>query len=91
MRRKLREGRKIYKHIYIHNIMARVISISDEVYDLLKSLKREGESFSEVIKRLARKSSISNFSGVLSKDSAEKIEKIINNLNEKTKERMREL
>ena len=71
--------------------MAKVISISDDVYDLLKSLKREGESFSDVIKRLAKKSTISNFSGVLSKDSAEEIEKVIKNLNEMMKERMRGL
>lgn len=71
--------------------MAKVISISDDAYELLKSLKREGESFSDVIKRLAKKSSISNFSGILSRDSAEEIERIINNLNEKIKKEMREL
>jgi len=71
--------------------MAKVISISDDVYDLLKSLKREGESFSDVIKRLAKRSSISNFSGTLSKNSAEEVEKVIESLNEKMKEGMRYL
>ena len=32
--------------------MARTIMVSDEVYEALKRLKRPGESFSDVIKRL---------------------------------------
>ncbi len=71
-------------------IMARVISISDDAYELLRSLKREGESFSEVIRRLAKKTSISNFSGVLSREAAEEIEKAIASLNEKMKSEMEE-
>ncbi|MHA1302016.1 MAG: antitoxin VapB family protein, partial [Candidatus Helarchaeota archaeon] len=32
---------------------SKTITITDEVYQLLKSLKREKESFSELLKRLA--------------------------------------
>jgi predicted CopG family antitoxin len=32
--------------------MAKTISLSDEAYNLLKSIKRRDESFSDVIKRL---------------------------------------
>ncbi len=32
--------------------MAKTISLSDEAYNLLKSVKRKDESFSDVIKRL---------------------------------------
>ncbi|MBS7248007.1 MAG: antitoxin VapB family protein [Candidatus Jordarchaeales archaeon] len=32
--------------------MTRTISLSDEAYNLLKSIKRKNESFSDVIKRL---------------------------------------
>ncbi|HDD64370.1 MAG: hypothetical protein DRJ32_02625 [Thermoprotei archaeon] len=35
--------------------MARTIIVSDEVYELLKRLKRPGESFSDLIKRLILK------------------------------------
>ena len=32
--------------------MVKTISLSDEAYNLLKSIKRKNESFSDVIKRL---------------------------------------
>ncbi|MBS7251569.1 MAG: antitoxin VapB family protein [Candidatus Freyarchaeota archaeon] len=35
--------------------MTKTISLSDEAYKLLKSIKRDGESFSDVIKRLVGK------------------------------------
>ena len=45
----------------------KTISIRDEVYNILKSLKRDNESFSEVIGKLAekRKSDLSQYFGVL--------------------------
>ncbi|MHA1363392.1 MAG: antitoxin VapB family protein [Candidatus Freyarchaeota archaeon] len=35
--------------------MTKTISLSDEAYKLLKSIKRNNESFSDVIKRLVGK------------------------------------
>jgi len=66
--------------------MAKVISISDEVYEMLKSMKRENESFSDVIKRLARRTTIKEFSGVLRKETAEEILRVRDELNRKIKE-----
>jgi predicted CopG family antitoxin len=56
----------------------KTISIRDEVYNVLKSLKRDNESFSEVIGKLAkkRKSDLSQYFGVL-KDS-----KVLNEIEE---------
>ncbi len=48
----------------------KTISIREEVYDLLKSIKRENESFSDVIGKLAKKKKpdLREYFGVL-KDS----------------------
>ena len=40
--------------------MTKIISIADDAYEHLKSLKRENESFSKVIRRIAPKSSQEN-------------------------------
>ncbi len=40
-------------HVYMH--MTRVISLSDEAYDELKKLKKEGDSFSDVVLKVTRK------------------------------------
>jgi predicted CopG family antitoxin len=49
---------------------SKTISIRDDVYDLLKGLKREDESFSDAIERLVRKdrNDLSEYFGAL-KDS----------------------
>jgi len=56
----------------------KTISIREEVYNILKSLKRENESFSDVIGKLAkkRKLDLSQYFGVL-KDS-----KVLNEIEE---------
>ncbi len=46
----------------MYNFMTKVISISDDVYDSLKSLKKPEESFSIVIRELVKK----NKKGILS-------------------------
>jgi len=44
--------------------MARTIMVSDEVYEMLKKLKRPGESFSDVIKKLiSRKGGLLEIAG----------------------------
>ncbi|MHA1300647.1 MAG: antitoxin VapB family protein [Candidatus Helarchaeota archaeon] len=54
------------------------ISITEEVYNLLKKLKLEGESFSDTIRRLAKsKGQISEFAGLWSDMSDEKLQDII--------------
>ncbi|MDD5614806.1 MAG: antitoxin VapB family protein [Candidatus Methanoperedens sp.] len=59
----------------------KTISIREEVYDVLKSLKRENESFSDVIGKLTkkRKSNLREYFGVL-KDS-----KVLNEIEEDTR------
>lgn len=43
-------------HAYIYTYMTKVISLSDDAYESLKAMKNEGESFSEVVRRIAHKS-----------------------------------
>lgn len=59
----------------------KTISIREDVYNLLKSLKKEDESFSDVIGKLAkkRKSDLSEYFGAL-KDS-----KVLNEIEEDTR------
>jgi len=56
---------------------SRTITISEEAYKRLKALKREGESFSDIILRLTSKTSLWNLAGILSKEEAEKLEETI--------------
>ncbi len=55
------------------------ISLTEEAYRRLRSLGKENESFSEIVIRIthAKRPSLSEFFGVLSKESGEKLEKAI--------------
>lgn len=56
--------------------MVKTISISDEVYEKLKKMKLEGESFSDVINRLIeRRTKISDIAemNILTEEEAKKL------------------
>lgn len=40
-------------HAYIH--MVKIISLADDAYEELKTMKKEGESFSNVVRRVVKK------------------------------------
>lgn len=64
--------------MHTRNLMpTRTISISEEAYRRLKALKREGESFSDVILRITSKSSVWGLVGVLPKDRVDEVEEAI--------------
>lgn len=58
----------------------KTISITEDAYERLAALKKGNESFSEVIGRITLKLKLSDFHGVLSKESADKLEKNIKEL-----------
>lgn len=63
-------------HIYAQNVsrMAyKTISLSEEAYEILKNAKKENESFSQVVIRLASRRSLDAFVGCISKESVEKL------------------
>jgi predicted CopG family antitoxin len=48
------------------NMGTKTVSLSDDAYERLAAEKREGESFSDVVRRLTEGVDISEFHGVLS-------------------------
>ena len=86
-----------YTCIHIH-MSTKTISITDEAYGILKAKKEEeAESFSEVIVRLAGRKKLASFAGILSEESAGKLEEDIKeirrvhqNLHQQRLKRMRD-
>ena len=52
------------------------ISITEDVYDMLSRLKLEGESFSDAIRRLAKRNRLSECAGLWADMSEEEYEAI---------------
>lgn len=55
----------------------KTISLDEEAYERLKAHKGEGESFSEVVKRLAGERSWGEVTGILDGDEADDLEEAI--------------
>jgi len=70
------------------NMGTRNISISDEAYQRLASLKRPNESFTDVINRLTGRRSILELTGVLTEAEAEEIRVRIQELRSSSRARI---
>lgn len=59
--------------------MTKVISLSNDAYSTMKALKRNDESFSDVVMRISgkKKKSIMDLAGVWSEEDAKKAKKIV--------------
>jgi len=68
----------------------RNISISDEAYTKLAALKEPGESFTDVINRLAGKGSILDLAGVLSPKQAAELRSGVREVRAKSRIRLSE-
>jgi predicted CopG family antitoxin len=55
----------------------KTISLADDAYEKLKAHKREGESFSDVVRRLAGGVTLSEYYGVLDEGTADDLERVI--------------
>ena len=57
--------------------MSKSIRLSDEAYERLEAQRREDETFSEVVLRLAGERSLSELAGILSDEQADSVEDAI--------------
>lgn len=55
----------------------RTVSLDEEAYEQLRAHKREGESFSDVVKRLTGERSWSEVAGILTDEEADALEAAI--------------
>jgi predicted CopG family antitoxin len=69
----------------------KTISLDEEAYERLKAHKREGESFSDVVKRLSGERSWTEVTGILSDAEAESLETAIETGRERSRERRERL
>lgn len=65
----------------------KTISLDEEAYERLKAHKGEGESFSEVVKRLAGERSWNEVVGILGEEEADDLENAIEAGRVKSRER----
>jgi predicted CopG family antitoxin len=68
----------------------KTISLADDAYEKLKARKREGESFSDVVRRLAGGVTLAEYYGVLDEEAAADLEQVIEDRREKRSSTHRE-
>lgn len=64
----------------------KTISIKDEAYERLRRLKREGESFTDLVNRLTKKRSLLELPDLLDKEKAEDLRDAIKRGSKERKE-----
>jgi predicted CopG family antitoxin len=77
-------------HMHIVSAMTKAISLSEKAYETLKNMKKKGESFSDVVLRVAdekRKKSIFEFAGTWKGSDLEKVFSIVLKDREQSKSR----
>lgn len=67
----------------------KTISLADDAYERLKAEKREGESFSDVVRRLTVGTELSEYYGILSEETAEDLEDVVAERRDERNERRR--
>lgn len=65
----------------------KTIRLDDEAYERLASRKREGESFSDVVKRVAGERSLLELAGILSDEEAETMRETVAERRTRSRER----
>jgi len=86
---------KVHIYAYAHRIfrvqkMAKVISLSEKAYERLKSMKKPGESFSDVVVRVSEKESkksLLEFAGTWKGDDIDEVFAVVLKEREQAKSR----
>jgi len=60
--------------MYVYTMGTKTISLADDAYERLKAEKREGESFSDVVRRLTNSATLEEYYGVLDPETADELE-----------------
>ena len=66
------------------------ISLADAAYERLKAEKRAGESFSDVVRRLAGRVELASVHGALSEETADDLERELGRARERRNDRREE-
>ena len=66
------------------------IAISDEAYEKLKSLKKPGESFTELIERMTRSRGVVDLAGLLSSSEGLRVKRTVSELRKASSRRLAE-
>ncbi len=69
----------------------KTVSLADDAYERLKAHKREGESFSDVVRRLTDTVDLEEYYGVLSEETAEELEEAVRERRERFDEGTRSI
>ncbi len=79
-------------HTYTHrertNLGTKNIAISDEAYQMLRALKKPGESFTDVIQRMTHGSAVLELTGILSRKEAVSVEKRVREIRKQSSQRI---
>jgi predicted CopG family antitoxin len=57
--------------------MAREVTLSDDAYEKLDHLRREGESFSDVVVRLTGDATLTEYHGALDESTADELSRVV--------------
>ncbi len=60
-------------YTYVECMGSRTISLSEDAYHALLSLKRPGESFSDTVRRLARRRSLTELAQIMDPQAAKEV------------------
>jgi len=66
----------------------RNIRLTEDAYQRLKNRKREGESFSDTVERIAGERSLLDLAGILTDEEAERMRNAIDERNERSRQEL---